>query len=196
MYVFKVPIVFGITTLTLRFYGPLGEVRTEQRTVNNPYTVVPVKKLEYSLTAGVIQDSINNPFGNMKLNYGVTSKLTVAGGVAYSPNNTTHPISATASASFQPFSAMLLNVDYTYDQGIKAVLDYYVTKNAFLQLNYTQFLEGKLPRASNQLREFMVNLSTPLKNKFFSGFTNITFRQNGYEAFNYCLLYTSPSPRD
>jgi hypothetical protein len=31
----------------------------------------------------------------------------------------------------------------------------------------------------------MVNLSTPLKYKFFSGFTNISFRQNSYEAFNY-----------
>ncbi|MFT4644218.1 MAG: hypothetical protein ACI8ZX_000619 [Planctomycetota bacterium] len=185
LYVFKVPIVYGITTLTLKFYGPLGEVITEQRTVNNPYTVVPVKKLEYSLTTGIVKDSLNSRFGKTTFNYGVTRFLTVTGGLQYLSSNTAQPITTFASASFQPFSAMLLNVDYTYDQGVKAVLDYYVTKEAFLQLDYTQFLEGKLPRTSSQLREFKVNLSTPLKNKFFSGFTNISFRQNSYEAFNY-----------
>ena len=185
LYLFKVPIVFGITTLTLRFYGPLGEVRTEQRTVNNPYTVVPVKKLEYSLTAGVIQDSINSPFGNMRLNYGVTSNLTVAGGVAYSPNNTAHPISATASASFQPFSAMFLNLDYTHEQRIKGILDYYITKNAFLNIGYTQFIEGKLPGSSRLLKKIEVNFSKPYKNKFFSGLSQISFVQSRYKTFNY-----------
>ena len=185
LYLFKVPIVFGITTLTLRFYGPLGEVRTEQRTVNNPYTVVPVKKLEYSLTAGVIQDSINSPFGNMRLNYGVTSNLTVAGGVAYSPNNTAHPISATASASFQPFSAMFLNLDYTHEQRIKGILDYYITKNAFLNIGYTQFIEGKLPGASRLLKKIEVNFSKPYKNKFFSGLSQISFIQSRFKTFNY-----------
>ena len=185
LYVFKVPIVYGLTTLTLKFYGPLGEVRTEQRTVNNPYTVVPVKKLEYSLTTGIVKDSLNSPFVQMLFNYGVTRSLTVTGGLEYLSSNTAQPITTFASISFQPFSAMLLNIDYTQEQGIKAVLDYYVTKNAFFNINYTQFLEGKLPTVSNKLREFDVNLSTPFKNKFFSGFTNISFRQDSYEAFNY-----------
>tara|TARA_B100000809_G_scaffold28830_1_gene25030 strand:- start:2030 stop:4624 length:2595 start_codon:yes stop_codon:yes gene_type:complete len=185
LYVFKVPILFGVTNLTLRFYGPLGEVRTEQKTVNNPYTVVPVKKLEYSLTAGVIQDSINNPFGNLTLNYGVTSNLTVAGGVAYSPNNTAHPINATASASFQPFSVMFLNLDYIHEQRIKGILDYYITKNAFLNIGYTQFIEGKLPGASRLLKKIEVNFSKPYKNKFFSGLSQISFIQSRFKTFNY-----------
>ena len=185
LYVFKVPIVYGITTLTLKYYGPLGEVITEQRTVNNPYTVVPVKKLEYSLTTGIVQDSLNSRFGKTTFNYGVTRFLTVTGGLQYLSSNTAQPITTFASVSFQPFSAMLLNVDYTYEQVINAEIDYYVTKNAFLNIDYTQFLEGKLPRISNQLREFKVNLSTPLKNNFFSGFTSISFRQDSYEAFNY-----------
>ena len=185
LYVFKVPILFGVTNLTLRFYGPLGEVRTEQKTVNNPYTVVPVKKLEYSLTAGVIKDSINNPFGNLTLNYGVTSNLTVAGGVAYSPNNTAHPINATASASFQPFSVMFLNLDYIHEQRIKGILDYNITKNAFLNIGYTQFIEGKLPGASRLLKKIEVNFSKPYKNKFFSGLSQISFIQSRFKTFNY-----------
>jgi hypothetical protein len=185
LYVFKVPIVYGLSTLTLKFYGPLGEVRTEQRTVNNPYTVVPVKKLEYALTTGILKDSLNSPFGKMLLNYGLMRNLTLSGGVEYSSSNTTLPITTFASFSFQPFSAVLLNVDYTQEQGIKTALDYFVTKNAFLSINYTEFLEGKLSSLSNKLREFDVQLSTPFKNKFFSGFTTIALKQDSYEAFNY-----------
>ena len=185
LYVFKVPIVYGLSTLTLKFYGPLGEVRTEERTVNNPYTVVPVKKLEYALTTGILKDSLNSPYGKMLLNYGLMRNLTLSGGVEYSSSNTTLPITTFASVSFQPFSAVLLNVDYTQEQGIKTALDYFVTKNAFLSIKYTEFLEGKLSSLSNKLREFDVQLSTPFKSKFFSGFTTIALKQDSYEAFNY-----------
>jgi hypothetical protein len=185
LYVFKVPIVFGVATLTFKFYGPLGEVRTEQRTVNNPYTVVPVKKLEYSLTTGIVQDSLQSPFGKLSFNYGLLRTLTFSGGLEYLSSNTALPITTFASVSFQPFSAVLLNLDYQQEQGLKAVLDYYVTKNAFLNINYSQFIRGKLPLLTNKLREFEVRLSTPFKNKFFSGFTNIAFKQDSYDEFNF-----------
>ena len=43
LYLFKVPVVYGYTTLKLRFYGPLGEERTEERTINIPYTVIATR---------------------------------------------------------------------------------------------------------------------------------------------------------
>jgi len=57
-YTFKVPIVYGYTTLKLKYYGPLGEERTEERTINVPYTVMPAKEFEYSLSAGIVQDRL------------------------------------------------------------------------------------------------------------------------------------------
>lgn len=38
LYLFNVPIVYGYTTLKLKFYGPLGEERIEEKIMNTPYT--------------------------------------------------------------------------------------------------------------------------------------------------------------
>ena len=107
LYLFKVPVVFGLSVLTLKFYGPLGEVREEERIENNPYTIVPIKKLEYSLTAGIVQDTLKSRFGNMTFNYGITRSLTIAGALEYLSSNTTQPIKPIVSATFRPFSAVL-----------------------------------------------------------------------------------------
>ena len=56
LFVFKVPIVYGYTTLKLKFYGPMGEERIEERTRNVPFTFMPAKKLEYNVSGGVLQD--------------------------------------------------------------------------------------------------------------------------------------------
>ncbi len=63
LYLFKVPIVYGYTTLKLKFYGLLGEERTEERTMNTPYKFVPPKTLENSFTSGVLQDSVKRRLG-------------------------------------------------------------------------------------------------------------------------------------
>ncbi|NOR75114.1 MAG: hypothetical protein GQ525_08130, partial [Draconibacterium sp.] len=40
LFVFKVPIVYGYTILKLKFYGPMGEERIEERTKNVPFTFI------------------------------------------------------------------------------------------------------------------------------------------------------------
>ena len=49
---FKVPVVYGFTTLKLKYYGPMGEERTEERVKNVPYTFMPVNEFEYGVSAG------------------------------------------------------------------------------------------------------------------------------------------------
>jgi hypothetical protein len=62
LYQFKVPIVYGYTTLKLKFYGPLGEERTDERTMNVPYTFMPAGEFEYGLSGGVLQDTLSSRF--------------------------------------------------------------------------------------------------------------------------------------
>ena len=190
LYLFKVPIVFGLSVLKLKFYGPLGEVREEERLENNPYTVVPVKKLEYSLTAGIVQDTLKSRFGKIKFNYGITRLLTIAGALEYLSSNTTQPIRPIASATFRPFSAVLLSVDYMHKENIIGLLNYYITNNAFLNINYTHSIQASNFGIPDRLE---IKLSTPYKNKFFSGFTRISFSQNKFKEFNYNSIDLSVS---
>jgi hypothetical protein len=185
LYLFKVPIVYGYTTLKLKFYGLLGEERTEERTMNTPYTFVPPKTLEYSFTSGVLQDAVNSRFGQVGFNYGVSRFLTFGAGLEYLSSIPNHPFIPFAKITFQPFPSMVLNFDYAHNVSAKGLMNVYFTKNMFLEVDYTKFVEGQLARRFSALEELKVRFSRPFKNKYFSGFTRLNFNQFVYKSLTY-----------
>ena len=183
--IFKVPIVYGYTTLKLKFYGPLGEERTEERTMNIPYTVMPAKEFEYGLSAGIVQDSSLNRFGKGEFNYGVNRMLTVGGGLEYLssiPNSAFIPY---ARVTIQPFSKLIINGEYAH--GVKAggVLNYYFRKDVLLEIDYTKYVEGQLATIFNAGEERKVKLSIPFRFKKINGFTKLDYTQLVYKTSNY-----------
>lgn len=185
LFTFKVPIVYGYTTLKLKFYGPLGEERTEERTMNIPYTVMPANEFEYSLSAGILQDSSSSRFGRAEFNYGVNRIVTIGGGLEYLssiPNGSYIPF---ATATLQPFSKLTLNTEY--DHGVKtmALMNYYFRKDALLEVDYTKFVEGQLATRFNSLEERRVKLSVPFRFKKVILSSKLDYTQLVYKAFNY-----------
>lgn len=193
LFVFKVPIVYGYTTLRLKFYGLLGEERTEERTMNTPYTFVAAKTLEYSLTSGILQDISKSRFGQVSFNYGVSRFLTVGGGLEYLSSIPNHPFIPFAKVAFQPFPSMVLNFDYAHNVSAKGVMNFYFTESAFLEVDYSKFVEGQLARRFNALKELKVRFSRPFKSKKFSGFTKLNFNQFVYKSFIYNQIDLSMS---
>ncbi len=81
-YRFEIPLWYGTTRATLKFYGPYGEERTYQRTIIIPYTFLPAGDIEYTGAAGMIaEESSMTPAANGKASLGVTSWLTLGAGV-------------------------------------------------------------------------------------------------------------------
>ncbi|MEE8576563.1 MAG: carboxypeptidase-like regulatory domain-containing protein, partial [candidate division Zixibacteria bacterium] len=76
-YNFNTDIVYGSTLLTLKLYGPNGEMRTEQKYVNIPYNLIPRNAIEYTVSAGRSRD-FREPggFGQAAVYYGVRNDLT------------------------------------------------------------------------------------------------------------------------
>ena len=181
LYIFKVPIVYGLVTLRLKFYGPLGEERSEERTRNTPYTLAAPKELIYNFTAGVVQDSIKSRFARTDFNFGISRLLSVSAGLEYLSSSLSNPFIPFTQINFQPFSNMALNVEYAYNQNLRGLLNYNIIKNTFLLIDYTQFPAN----TSNKLNEVNVQFSKPFKNKFFSGSTLFNFRQSNYELFSF-----------
>ncbi|WP_348669434.1 hypothetical protein, partial [uncultured Polaribacter sp.] len=185
LYAFKVPIVYGYTTLKLKFYGLLGEERTEERTINTPYTFVPAKTIEYSATSGIIQDGINSRFAQLGFNYGVNRFLTIGGGFEYLSSIPDRPYIPFAKLAIQPFSKMVLNFEYAHNVRLAGLMNFYITESAFLEVNYSKFKKGQLARRFNALEELKVRFSMPFKAKLFSGFTKFNFNQFIYNSFIY-----------
>ncbi|MDP3441418.1 MAG: hypothetical protein Q8T08_01025, partial [Ignavibacteria bacterium] len=184
LYVFKVPIVYGYTTMSLKFYGPLGEERTEERTMNIPYTVMPAKEFEYGLSAGIVQDSSLNRFGKGEFNYGVNRMLTVGGGLEYLSSIPNSPFIPYARVTIQPFSKMIINGEYAH--GVKAggVLNYYFRKDVLLEIDYTKYVEGQLATRFNAPEERKAKLSIPFRIKKLSGFAKLDYTQLVYKTSN------------
>ncbi len=187
LYVFKVPNVYGYTTLKLKFYGPLGEERTEERTMNVPYTVMSANEFEYGLSAGILQDSSFSRFGRGEFNYGVNRMLTVGAGLEYLssiPNGAFIPF---AKTTIQPFNKLTFTGEYAYGVKVRGLLDYYFWKDALLEIDYVKYVKGQLATRFNALEERKAKLSIPFRYKKVSVFSKLDYTQLVYKKINYNL---------
>ncbi len=184
-FTFNVPIVYGYNTLKLKFYGPMGEERTEERTMNVPYTVMPAGEFEYSLSAGVVQDSTRSRLGKGEFNYGVNRILTVGGGIEYLSSIPNSPYIPYAKATIQPFSKLTLNGEYAYGVRTSGLMNYYLSKDVLLEIIYTKYVEGQLATRFNADVEQKVRLSFPLRYKKINGFARLEYTQLDYREFKY-----------
>lgn len=184
-YLFKVPIVYGYTSLKLKFYGPMGEERTEERILNMPYTVMPGGEFEYTLSGGMVQDSIHSHFGRAEFNYGVNRFLTLGGGLEYLSSIPNKPFIPFVRATLQPFSKLTFNGEYAHGVKARGILDYFFWKSAMLEIDYAKYVKGQMATRFNALEERKLKLSLPFRYRKINGFTKLDYTQLVYQAFMY-----------
>jgi hypothetical protein len=184
-FLFKVPIVYGFTTIKLRFYGPTGEERTEEREVNVPYSVMPVNEFEYALSAALVQDNSGSHFAKGEFNYGVNRYFTIGGGLEYLSSLPGKDIIPFARATVQPFSRLTINGEYAHGVRTKGLLNYYLTKDVLLELDYAKYVEGQKATIFNASEERKARLSLPFKFKRVNGYFRFDYSQLVYNTFNY-----------
>ncbi len=185
MYFFKVPNVYGFTTIKLKFYGPMGEERTEERTVNIPYTFMPEKEFEYCITAGVLQDSISSKYSIAEVNYGVNRMLTVGGGVEYLSSITDRPYIPFLKTSIQPYSKLTLIGQYAHGVSAKGIVNFYFLKSASIILDYTKYVKDQKATQFRYEQERRILVSIPYRYKKISGFSKLDLAQYVYKTFIY-----------
>ncbi len=185
LYQFKVPIVYGYTTLKLKFYGPLGEERTDERTINVPYSVMPKGELEYGLSGGILENQQSDRFGRVAFNYGLARRLTIGGGIEYLSSIAKNPIIPFATLTFQPLPRMTMNAEYAHGVKTRALVNYYIRKDILIEIDYTKFVEGQMATRFNAPEERKIKLSFPVKIGKIIGFTRTDYTQLVYKSFTY-----------
>lgn len=182
-FVFKVPVVYGYTTLTLKFYGPLGEEHSENRTINVPYTIMSPKEFEYSLSVGIVQDSSLSRFGKGEINYGINRILTVGGGLEYLSSIANGTFIPYVMTTIHPFNRLTIYGEYAYRVRLRGLMDLYFSKDALLEMEYTRYKDGQLAVYFNPSEERKIKVSLPLKYKKLNGFAKLDFTQFVYKQF-------------
>ncbi|MEA3477630.1 MAG: SPOR domain-containing protein [Bacteroidota bacterium] len=173
-YQFEVPLVYGNSAITLRFYGPWGEERIEERTINIPFTFLPHKNMEYTVSAGLIEDEDLSRYSRSYANYGLTRAITVGGGVEYNSSVTSGTTMPFVNTSIRLPGNLLVSGEYTYGVVGKGVMSYQSKKNVFLELYYSRFNRDQTAVIYNYLEERKAVLSVPIRGRKFGAYSRLT----------------------
>jgi|WetSurMetagenome_2_1015567.scaffolds.fasta_scaffold00014_44 hypothetical protein len=185
MYMFKVPLVYGFTTLTLRFYGPLGEERSESRTINIPYNFMPAGEFEYNFTAGYLQDGKTTPFARAEGAYGILRNLTASAGMEYLSSISGKPAIPFLKISYLPFSKLILTGEYDHGVRIRSTANFYPVSSVLVEADYIKYFKEQKAILYNYQEERKISVSIPGRVGNMSGFARLGYKQNVYSNFNY-----------
>lgn len=178
-YRFNLDIVYGSSLITIKMYGPNGEIRTEEQYVRIPYNLIPKNAFEYSLAAGRSTSTREDgSFGQATLAYGLLSNLTVgaAADVPFVPDDTTLPLFA-GDITFQPLGNLAVNGSYAPNYQAMFSLNYSKPSMLSVSASATKHFENAVRNPFN--RDYSVSLAA-----------SAPFRIRGrYFGLRYNVLY-------
>ncbi len=176
-FTFEVPLVYGTSAILLRFYGPWGEERSREKSISIPFNFLPKGRLEYAVTAAVVDDNKRNLFSRAIFNYGLNSLMTIGGGVEYLSAVTQNKAMPFVNVSLRLASNWLLSAEYTYGVRFKGVMSCRLPWNVQLELNYTKYHSDQIAINSNFFEERKLMISLPIRSKGFSSLVRLTLDQ-------------------
>ena len=176
-FTFEVPLVYGNTVVRLKFFGPWGEERTREQSISIPYQFLPKNTMEYTVSAGIVEDTSKARFLRASVNYGISRSLTFGGGAEYLSSVTQGPAMPYMNASLGIFRNLLLSGEYTY--GVRAIgtLTYRLPSNMQVDLKYTRYDKDQKAINYNYLEERKAVLSIPLRIHNFSFYQRFSLYQ-------------------
>lgn len=162
-YTFNVPLVYGNTTVKLKFYGPSGEESSEEKSIQIPFNFLPANTFEYTLSAGVLKDSSNNRFAKAAFNYGLGKRITAGGGIEYLSSVQSGSRMPFFKTTLRPTAHSLFLFEYTYGVRSKSVFTYRLPSNFQLELDYIKYSKGQKAILNNYLEDRKVSISIPFR---------------------------------
>ncbi|WP_212005280.1 carboxypeptidase-like regulatory domain-containing protein [Chitinophaga sp. HK235] len=176
-YSFNVPIIYGNTSILLRFYGPWGEEYSRQKDITVPFNFLPAKDFEYSVTAGIELDTFYSRFATARLHYGLTQRLTVGGGIEYLSSLSSGNNIPFVQASYRLPGNMVLSSEYAYQVRSKTSLFWRSKSDMEIELTYLRYQKDQQAVLYNYLEERKISFSLPVRREDFSLLSKLTVDQ-------------------
>jgi hypothetical protein len=182
---FEVPLVYGNSMIVLKFYGPWGEERTLERNISIPFSFLPKNTLEYTVSAGMVEDTLHSRFSRSSVSYGLTRGVTIGAGFEYLSSVSLTPLMPYVKASFRLSSNLLFSGEYTHFVRAKGTLTYRLPSNLQIDINYIKYDKDQMAIYYNYLEERRIGLSIPVRIKKFSAYNRFTINQLVLPTTNY-----------
>lgn len=182
---FDVPILYGNTQIQLRYYGPNGEQQKGETNINVPFTFLPVRKLEYTVSAGLVEDGSRSKFSRTQVNYGLSKSVTIGSGVEYLSSLASNKAMPFFNANFRLSRNMLFTSEYAL--GVKANItgNYRLPSNVQFEINYTKYVKDQKAIYNAYIEERRAAASFPIRIKRFNVYSRFSYYQIILPAFRY-----------
>ncbi|MFV8327752.1 hypothetical protein [Flavobacterium sp. ZS1P14] len=184
---FNVPLMYGRTEISLRYYGPWGEEQVSGKQFVIPFNFLPKKKLEYVLSSGIIEDGKNSLFANAKVNYGLSNYITIGGGMEYFSSLKNNKIIPFFNSSMRVSSQLFISGGYYHKVMYNGILNYTALNNLRLELDYTKYDKYQQAIRFNYSETRKATLSFPIHTAHFSGNSRLSLQQNVYNTSKYTI---------
>jgi hypothetical protein len=176
-FTFEVPLVYGNSMVKLKFLGPWGEERTREQNISIPFNFLPVNTMEYTVSGGIVEDSLQSRYSRASVNYGLTRSLTIGGGVEYLSSVISHPAMPYLNTSLRITNNILISAEYVAGVRAKGTLTYRLPSNLQLDLNYTLYDRNQKAINFNYREERKAVLSVPIHTRKYSSYQRFSFYQ-------------------
>ncbi|HVP07029.1 MAG TPA: hypothetical protein VMS71_04235, partial [Candidatus Acidoferrum sp.] len=163
-YDFNLDIVYGSSLITLKMYGPNGEIRTEEQYVRVPYNLVPKKKLEYTVAGGSgTMLATTGTYAQASSYYGLFNTLTVGASSDLPVGSKVgeKPLFAT-EATWQVIGDLTANGSFAPNYQAQAGLNYAMPSFLNANATFTKYYENPFRNNLDQLYNTTISLSAPI----------------------------------
>lgn len=175
---FNVPLIYGNTDVTLRYYGPWGEEKISEQNHRIPYNFLPLNKFEYTISSGIVEDGENSIFTQTKMNYGLSRRITVGGGFEHLSSIPMMKSMPFFNTSIRLASNILFTGEYTYGVRYKGMLSYNLPSNFNFSLKYANYNKTQEAVKNNYKEELNAMISKRFRIFNISSFSQLTINHH------------------
>ncbi len=164
-YDFLVDVNYGSSYITLKMYGPNGELRTEEQYIRTPFTLVPKNTIEYTAAVGEQRYSSKpRRYAQANSYYGVLHNLTLGinAEVPLGPPDEEQSRVA-VEANYQAMGDLLFNGSYSPGYAASASASFSRPSSINVAASYTRYFENELRNLAGQIHALTFSVSSPLK---------------------------------
>ncbi len=165
-YRFTFPLTYGTVRINLRIYTPSGQIFTEERQLQIPYTFLPKGVLSYNIQGGAIDDgsteiNYNHYAAHGDVAYGLTNELTAKFGTDYL-SFYKKPLYY-GSLSARVFEQYLMNIDIAPDAYYRLSAGVNYASSRSFAMIYTIFSNDSLYNPHHARQEFEGSVYLPFR---------------------------------
>ena len=187
---FNVPLLYGSNYITLKYYGPSGEIRFVERVVQVPFNLLPKGILEYNISGGTLKQGDHNIFSESSASWGITDYLTVGSGVTYFDYTGINKFNPYANLSLRIIDNLIFSTNYFYKVKKAVSLSMLLPSQAYATVSYINYDANIYYNQAGYKEEKSISAYVPLTFKEYSASFRISARNITSKNFK-LLLFNS-----